>query len=234
MKAEGELKRAILDGIYGSIQKPEEITLERVYFYDEWNGDGELKRGCVSIYHKTYDKKEEIKKTHIITYHIRMRGDVVNCYQNNKVTENPEVSFKISVSKKSMQTIDQSNKKTTSNSIDLSRNVLFILLNEYFEHIVIVGEKIGSYDKNDEYEKLIVKHLKKSKNPQVVFLVDQDEERDANSLIDYDLPSVLDGSKTLEDFNIQITAIIDNLDQWIEIQDENYFDVKKVKNFQSK
>lgn len=94
MEAPLRVKDAVLPEIYNKIEHPAgEIIRERVWYYDGWNS-GNIQRGCVTIVSKSYNTEQEIYKTHIYSYHIRVYTNKIHVYHKQSVNEKPDLVIK--------------------------------------------------------------------------------------------------------------------------------------------
>ena len=117
----------------------------------------------------------------------------------------------------------------SSEKLNFSKNILFVC-NADFEHYILVGKKTSFYDKSDEYEKEIVKHLKKVKNSQVVFVRTNisDEADDIMETL-YQFLDTKPDDLTLRKYGFLVTKTFDSLDEYLNfnldyyhISDKNY------------
>lgn len=94
MEAPLRVKDAVLSEIYNKIERPlGEIIKERVWYYEGWNA-GNIQRGCVTIFSKAYSEQEQIYKTHIYSYHIRVYTNKIHVYHKQTVQQSPDLVIK--------------------------------------------------------------------------------------------------------------------------------------------
>lgn len=95
VEAPTNIRELILAEIYHKIERPQgEIIKERVWYYQGWNS-GNIQRGCVTIFSRLFNEEDQLYKTHIYTYHIRVYTKKIHIYHTKTINEEPDLIIKI-------------------------------------------------------------------------------------------------------------------------------------------
>jgi hypothetical protein len=94
MEAPIRVKEAVLAEIYKKIERPTgDIIKERVWYYDGWNA-GNIQRGSVTVFSRSFNEEEQLNQTHIYTYHIRVYTNKIHVYHKKSIKQDPDLIIK--------------------------------------------------------------------------------------------------------------------------------------------
>ena len=94
MEAPIRVKEAVLGEIYKKIERPVgDVIKERVLYYDGWNA-GNIQRGCVTVFSRSFNEEEQLNQTHIYSYHIRVYTNKIHVYHKKSIKQDPDLIIK--------------------------------------------------------------------------------------------------------------------------------------------